>query len=339
MSGCSDDTTPAEKKKDRPQRVETVITQLEPVSEERRFNATVQAPNTIRITNQVAGLIMELPVRAGSEVKKGDLLVQLDDSLTKAEYQKARASLGKAQQDLKRISNLAAKQLASAEELATATTALKLAEAEATLKETQLKHSRISAPFDGVVSQHFYENNDTAAVNSHILTLVDMKHLIVKTSVPESMLAWIQPADPCKVIIPASALVLDSTIQTIYPTVDTATLQITLELSLAPGSHKLYPGQFAEAVISSRVTERLLLPVNAIQYDSKGPWVFVVVNDKAMQQRVTIGQHFGNQIEVISGLQPGMSVITRGFVGLRPGKKVASAGTDSAKKTDKEVAQ
>jgi multidrug efflux pump subunit AcrA (membrane-fusion protein) len=149
------------------------------------------------------------------------------------------------------------------------------------------------------------------------------------------MLATIKQGDSCSLSIPSLGLSLSSTIRTIYPTVDPTTLQIPLEISFDSSGHTLYPGQFAEAIISSSTADRLLIPVNAIQYDSKGPWVFLMVEDKSKQQRISIGQHFDNRVEIISGLEPDMMVITRGFVGLRPGKKVQTAGTDNSDKADK----
>lgn len=332
VSGCSESSDSEKKKKSRPHKVETITTDYEKVSIERKFNAVIHAPQTVRISSQVAGTIIKLPFREGSIVKKGDLLVQLDDSLTKAEFNKAKASFDKANLDLKRLQNLNSKKLISDEELAVASTELKLAEAEVTLKRTRLKQSSILAPFNGVISQRNHEPNDTASVNSHILTLVNNTQLIAKTSIPEALLASVKTGNTGKVMIPSLSLELDSKIKSIYPTVNPETQQVTIELSLATNNQTLFPGQFAQAVIQTTPENLILIPVNAVQYDTKGAWVFLADNNKAKIQRITEGRHFDNKISVSKGLSPGQVIIIRGFVGLKNNKPIKIINALSNKK-------
>ncbi|MCK5336186.1 MAG: biotin/lipoyl-binding protein, partial [Gammaproteobacteria bacterium] len=122
VSGCDQSPSPSAQRKPHSQRVAIEI--IKPVSTtiERRFNALIIAPNTINISNQIAGTIITMPFRAGSPVSKGDILVELDSSLTKAEHLKSLADLEKASQDLQRIKKLIPRQLASAEQLSAANT-------------------------------------------------------------------------------------------------------------------------------------------------------------------------------------------------------------------------
>ena len=323
VSGCDQSPSPSAQRKPHSQRVAIEI--IKPVSTtiERRFNALIIAPNTINISNQIAGTIITMPFRAGSAVNKGDILVELDSSLTKAEHLKSLASLEKANQDLQRIKKLIPQQLASAEQLSAAITERKLAQADVTLKSIQLNRSTIKAAFTGIISDRLFEPGETVAINTKLLTLVDKQNLIVKSSIPESFISHIKLNKEVKIKIPALSLVLSGNINAIYPTVDSKTQQVTIETTFDNINSQFYPGQFAELIIQSRTREKILIAVNAVQYDSKGAWVYTVDKQQTAQQTyITTGQNFNTKIEILNGLNNGDKVITKGFIGLRPGKKI-----------------
>lgn len=322
---CDQDSTTASKQKSKAHLVATEELKLESSTIKRRFNAHIFAPNTIRVSNQIAATIMSMPFRAGDVVSKGDVLIQLDSKLTKAEYLKALANLEKATQDLNRINKLIPKQLASAEQLSTTITDKKLAEAEVTLKKIQLDRSIIKAPFSGVISQRFFEPGDTAPLNSHLITLVDHHQLLAKSAIPESFVAYVPVNKAVRIKIPALSLTLDGMIKTLYPTVDSSTQQITIEVSFSDIKTQLFPGQFAELIIPYETTKKILIPVNTVQYDTKGTWVYTVdTKNNAQQTRITTGQHFNSKIEASSGLSNGDTLITKGFIGLRIGKSITT---------------
>jgi len=329
LSGCDDTAETAKKRKNKPHQVNTVIAKAQDSLIERRFNATINAPNTVNISNQIAGTLLEIPHRPGAKINQGDILIKLDDSLTRAEYQKALASLDKAVQDLARIKKLLPRQLASAEELSSADTSLKLAKAEVTLKKIQLERSIIKAPFSGVISQRLLEPGNSVVTNTHILTLVDNSNLIAKSAVPESYLLSLKKGRKVSLNIPALSYQLNAFISTIYPTVDQKTQQIPIEVRFEHKDKNLYPGLFAEIIISEKINNAILIPVNAVQYDTKGAWIYTLDNKgKAQIKRITTGRNINNKIEILTGLTDGNTVITKGFVGLRPGKKVVSIQAD-----------
>lgn len=332
LSGCDQSTAPSSKRKPRPHLVSTEVLKPESSTIKRRFNALIIAPNTIRISNQIAGTVINMPFRAGASVKKGDILIELDKSQTFAEHIKALANLEKATQDLNRIKKLAPKQLASAEQISAAITDKKLAEVEVTLKAIQLNRSIIKAPFDGVISERLFEPGDTVSVNTQLLTLVDKSNLIVKSAIPESFVSHATHNKDVVINIPSLSLRLDGKVKTIYPTVDTNTQQITIEVSFNNSKTDLFPGQFAELVIPFKTEEKILIPVNTVQYDTKGTWVYTLNNKlKAHQTRITTGRNLNSKIEIIDGLKNGDTLITKGFIGLSPGKKV----TTNMKSTNK----
>jgi len=323
LSSCDQSPSNSAKRKPRPQQVS--IETIKPQSSvlERRFNALIVAPNTITISNQIAGTIVRMPYKQGHTVNKGDTLVELDSSLTQAEQLKAVASLEKARQDLIRIRKLIPKQLASAEQLTAAITEKKLAEAELTLKNIQLERSKIKAPFSGVISQRHLEPGNSVSINTALLTLVENDNLIVKSAVPESFISHIKTDKTVRINVPALSLQIPGKISVIYPTVDSSTQQISTEVSFENIYPRLLPGVFAELIIHYQTDASILIPVNAVQYDTTGSWVYAVDSQhKARQRKIKTGQNVNDKIEVISGLKKDDKIITKGFIGLRPGKTI-----------------
>ncbi|MCK4707027.1 MAG: efflux RND transporter periplasmic adaptor subunit, partial [Gammaproteobacteria bacterium] len=209
MTACDQNPSNSTQRKARTHLVNTITIEPENSIIERRFNAQIIAPNTVKISNQVAGTILKMPFREGSSVQKGELLVQLDDSLTTAELKKAQANFEKASQNLNRIQKLIPKQLASAEEMSAASTDLKLAEADITLKTIQLERSKIRAPFSGVISERFYEPGDSIISNKQLLTLVDDDLLLARSAIPETFISFITKDKAVKINIPSLHLNLE----------------------------------------------------------------------------------------------------------------------------------
>lgn len=325
VSGCDQEPQNPKKRHSRPHTVSTELIQSASSTIERRFNALLVAPNTININTQITGIINTIPFRVGAIVNKGDILVTLDSSLAQAEYQKALANLEKANQDLQRIKKLIPQQLASTEQLSAAITEKKLAEAEQTLKRIQLNHCTIKAPFSGVISKRLFEPGDTSTLNAHVLTLIDNTNLIIKSAIPESLISHIALNKEALINIPALSKAIKGSISSIYPTVDNTTQQISIEVSINTNNIKLFPGQFAELILQFQSEDVIQVPVNSIQYDTKGTWIYTVDEKQMSQQtRITTGKNINNKIEVLHGLKKGDIIITRGFTGLRPGKKVNS---------------
>jgi len=323
LSSCDQSPSNSAKRKSHPQQVS--IETINPQSSvlERRFNALIVAPNTITISNQIAGTIVNMPYKQGHNVNKGDILVELDSRLTQAEQLKATASLEKARQDLIRIRKLIPKQLASAEQLTAAITEKKLAEAELTLKNLQLERSIIKAPFNGVISQRHLEPGNSVSINTALLTLVEHDNLIVKSAVPETFISHIKTDKTVSINVPALGLQIPGKVSVIYPTVDSSTQQISTEVSFENSYPQLLPGIFAELIIQYQTDASILIPVNAVQYDTTGSWVYAVDSkQKARQRKIKTGQNINDKIEVISGLKKDDKIITKGFIGLRPGKTI-----------------
>ena len=325
---------PGKKKPPEAQLVEAFTVEMQETSTEHERTGSVRARRLVRIHNREEGRIEELPFFEGDAVSQGELLARLDDSLLSAELAKADALARQAQIDLERIEGLVRKNAASADEMERARTDLDVALAERLILQTRIEHTRIAAPFDGVVAERLVEPGDMAAKNTHLLTLIDPEALIIETPVSELALPQLQIGDSADIRIDAlGAGVFSGTITRIYPRLDPYTRQGIVEINIDPPPPGIRPGQFARVHLRTAVRPRLLVPFSAVQRDQDGEFVYRIDEaGKAQLSRVRSGLRIADRIEILEGVVAGDRIVARGFLGLRPGAEVRTA--DAAQRPD-----
>ncbi len=311
----------------KPHLVEVVEVMPRRVAVQRTRSGTLRSYRSVEIQTQEAGRITALPWYPGDRVGAGELLAALDDTLLGAELARAKAGLREAQQNLARLRKLAAKSLVSSEELLRRQTEAEVAAADVQVLETRLSYTRILAPFDGVITERLSEPGNIAEDQTHLLTLADPTQLVVDVTVSELVLAQLQLGDPVAVVIDAlGAEPHRAHISRIYPQVDPVTRRGTLEVRLEPVPDGARAGQFVRVELKTAERERLLVPFSALRFE-EGTYLYLVQPDGRVEQRTVVtGSRLADEIEILEGIASGDRVVTRGFLGLTPGKAVQIVG-------------
>ncbi len=318
---CSDSSRKKHPQRAQLVKVATVINS--PMQSEQMLSGTLEALRTVQIFNQEEGLILDIPVYQGDKVDKSQLLVQLESKLINAELNKAKIKHRQAALDLKRLKQLRKKRLTTEEAISSAQSTLDLAAAEETVLHTRLQHTRIHAPFSGVITERLKESGDVVAKFTHLLSLDDTRQLKARINISELLLPSIQVGSSLKVYIDALGdQSIDATVLRIYPTIDKITRQGTIEVLISNPPSSAKPGQLCRLVLSGKTTPKKNIPLNAVKHNVNGSYVFRVINNKAMLTPIKTGIQLGNNIEVISGLNKDDKVITQGFLNLKDNKPV-----------------
>jgi membrane fusion protein (multidrug efflux system) len=326
LSACGDGANSgAGARPERPAtRVEVAVVERQKSGQSIVRSGTLHADREVKLITEEEGRIAALPVHEGDRVNEGDLLLQLNDSLIKAELSKARAQRSQAALDLQRLQKLKRNQLVSEDELARARTALDVAKAEEELLQTRLRHTRIKAPFDGVISARLAEPGDALSSFTHVLTLTDDTRLLAKLQLSELLLPAVAVGDAVSMTLDALGDTrLSGHILRIYPTVDALSRQGTLEVMLDDPPAGARPGQLCRATLKLRPQPRLVVPFAALRRDTQGEYVFVVgADNKVARTAVISGINLGDRIEIVQGLSQDQQVVINGFLGLADGMPV-----------------
>lgn len=310
-----------------------------------RAIGTVEAFSTVTIKTLVAGQITKVAFREGQDVKRGDLLFEIDPVPFQVALQAAEATLAKdvalrenAEKEAKRYALLIEKDLIPRQQYDQVIANLGALEATVKADAAQVEQSRVKlgycylrSPIDGrtgdlsVNRGNIVKENDTK-----LLVINQITPTYVTFSVPEQRLAEIRRHQatgnlPVDAFFPGEeGHPIRGTLDFISNEVDKATGTIQLKGKFANADRRLWPGQFVNVSLTIAVrSDAVLVPTQAIQTGQEGRYVFVVKPDLTAEMRpVTAGLSLGGDTVIEQGVQAGEQVVTDGQLGLVPGSRV-----------------
>lgn len=305
------------------------------------YAAEVRPRQEIKLSFQVSGKINEKNVQLGSSVQAGDIILALDPqdlglNLTSNAEQvnAAQAQLKLATSNLQRYRQLYAMEAISRAQLdqyeANYSTAIANSQQLTSQYQTaqnQLNYTRLKAPIAGTVTSIDAENGQFVTPGQILVTLATTQELEVEVQIPEHRLNEFQQAKTIQVSFWAQPeLLVTGKTREISPTANPATRTYQARISLLnpPASIKLgmtATVQLADIQTSTNTTQ--LIPRTAIYQTKDRPHVWLITNDTAYLQAITIKNFINEQAEVI-GLTPGDVIVTAGVHKLIPGQKVFS---------------
>lgn len=337
LIACSADNGADKKKKPRPAQLvaaEKVVSL--PLAHSSKLTGTLRALSKVRIFNQEEGAVLRIAVHESAAVKQGDVLLEIDDHLLRAQHDKATATRSQTSLNLKRLTTLRKRNLVAEDELLRAKTAFDVAEAEEKLLSTRLGYTRIKAPSNGLISQRLVEPGDVVPKYTHLLTLIDTSALLTEVSISGLLIPALQVGSPVEVRIDA----LGNTIHTgkilrIHPALDAVTRRGTVEVILDNPPEGAQPGQLCRVILHTAEQIRQVIPFVALRRDNIGEYVFIIdENNQVVRRDIHTGLRIADRIEVLEGLEDGQRVVTRGFLGLKPGNAVRTENTQSKPATE-----
>lgn len=308
---------------------------------------TVTSLATVTIRTQISGYMQKIDFTEGNDVKKGDLLAEIDPRPYEATLAQARGQLARdeamlkgAQVDLARYQGLAAQNAVPHQTLDTQVAlvaqdqgTVEADKASVKSAEVNLAYCRIVSPLDGRVGLRQVDQGNyvTPGDANGIVVITQLQPISVLFTVPEDNLQSIAKRLQSGAVLPATALdrtgaskIADGALQTFDSQIDPTTGTIKLRAQFPNNDRLLYPNQF--------VNIRLLLDTHkdvttmsaaGIQRGAPGTFVYLVNADSTVSVRpVKLGVTDGDRVEVLSGLAPGDRIVIDGADKLRDGAKI-----------------
>ena len=329
------------------------------VSDVIRAVGTVRSQRSVVIRPQVDGELLELLVREGQQVKRGDLLVRIDDRAIVAALDQAKAQLAvseaqlkSATLDLERYRSLQKdhvisvqvldQQGAQVDQLAAT---VRNNQAAIAARQVQLSYTRIYSPTDGRVGIRNFDPGSLlrAADTLGLFSVTQMDPISVEVSLPQAMLPKLQAllheasGTPTPVLAYASEggeLLGEGRLALIDNRVTSATGTIRVKAEFANSQGKLWPDQSVAVTVQSKLLrDALVVPQTVVQRGLDGDFIYKVQDDKAEVVPVQVA-YSDNEIAVVTGgINAGDRVVADGQSRLRPGAKVRVPDAAKAKRS------
>lgn len=286
--------------------------------------ALIEAVRQSTVAAQIAGRIVDIRFDIGDYVKKGEVIVRIDEraatqavAASEAQVKEAEAVARNARLHLERSRQLLAQKFISQAALDKAEADYKQAQARlaamlagAGAAATERSFATVAAPYSGVVSARHVELGEMAVPGKPLMTGFDPASLRAVANVPHSQIPAIRASGRARVEIPSLGRWIEARTITVVPAADPRTHTTRVRLELPEALRGVYPGVFARAHFTVGRAERLLVPREAVLRRSELTAVYVL-DDKGRPRlrQVRLGTAGDERsIEVLAGLKPGERV-------------------------------
>jgi RND family efflux transporter MFP subunit len=273
------------------------------------------------IEAKISGRIEQMLVVPGQAVNAGDLLVTLDAHEVQARLDQATAAFQQAESDFKRANDLREQKILSQSEFDNAQSKYRMAAAVAAEAKTMLDYTKIVAPFAGVITRKLADVGDLAMPGKPMLQMENPSALRLEADVPEALIDNVKLGDKFAVRIASITNDIQGTVAEMSPAADPNSRTFLVKLDL-PGTPGLRSGQFGRVAVPVGEVTAIRVPVSALVQRGQMELVFVAVNGHAELRLIKTGRRVGDEVEVVSGLNPGEQVVTDRAAELTDGQPV-----------------
>lgn len=279
----------------------------------------------------MGGQVAQVFVKQGDAVKKGQLLLKLDDAVARQQISQLEVQLNLAKDIYQRRQNLWEKSIGTEVELLQAKNNVEALEKQLTLLNEQLEMTNVYAQISGVadlvnIKPGEFFSPSTAAMAG--IRIVNTNELKLVTQVPENYINTVKEGGTIEIEIPDINKTITSKISVKGKTIDPSTRSFYIEAKIPSGTD-LRPNQLALVkILDYEQNNAIAIPINTLQSDENGKFVMVMESENgnklARKKQVEIGELSGSLLEIKSGLEEGDILITEGYQGLYDGQPVTT---------------
>ena len=310
----------------------TEIARQEDFAYELEALGTAKANEAVEIMSKVSNLVTAIRFREGEQVRRGEVLVELDSVEARAELAAARAALSESQSQYRRSQELFATRALSQSQLEQLASTLSANQARVITAESRLADTVIRAPFDGRTGLRRVSVGTLISAGTIITTLDDTRVIKLDFSVPEAFLAVLVEGLPLtarSVAYPEREFT--GQVTSIDSRVDPTSRSVAVRAELPNSDGLLKPGMFLTVRLKEKRAPVVLISEQALVPEEGQQFVYVVKEGRAEKREITIGRRKPGFVEVVSGLTAGETVIVEGTQKVRDGGPVRDVREESAR--------
>jgi membrane fusion protein (multidrug efflux system) len=310
---------------------------------------SVAGKKSVALSNDAAGRVERIRFESGAVVKQGQILVELDTSVERAQLATAKARRDLAVVTVNRSRALVAENLIARAQLDNDEAQLKTANTDIAAIQAQIERKIVRAPFGGRLGIRAVDLGQYLNPGTTLTVLEQIGAVFVDFTLPQQSVAAIREGMPVRVTLEGASPAIEGVVSAVDPAVDDTTRSVKLRASVHNPGDKLRPGMFVDvSVVLPDRQSMVVVPATAVVHASYGDSVFVI-EDKRLgspgmakspagkpvkivrQQFVRLGGSRGDFVAIAEGVKAGQQVVSAGAFKLRNGSPVV---IDNAVKSD-----
>jgi membrane fusion protein (multidrug efflux system) len=286
---------------------------------------TLRSNESVEVAPELPGRLAEILVEEGQKIDQGTVIARLDQSVYKAELLQAQSGLELAKADVERYKKMRAGEVASEQAMQRAVAALNDNLARISMAQANLAKSELRAPFGGVLGLRRVSVGDYLDSGDVIINLEQVDPLKVDFRIPEVYYTTVKLGQTIKLTVDAlPGETFEGTIYAMDPLIDAGGRAIVLRAHVPNANDRLRPGLFARiSLVYDIHPQAMMIPESAIVPFGNLKFVFRVLDGKAVQTPIKVGEYVNGKVEVLEGLKPGEMVVTAGQLKIADGMGVS----------------
>jgi RND family efflux transporter MFP subunit len=323
FNGCRNDSNKISQ-----QKAIAVITQQvgeNVIAQDVSVSGNIEGNKTVKLGFMVAGKINQINVAEGQNVGNGQLIASLDASNYSIAKEVADVQANQAADEYRRLKTMYDRNSISESDYRKIGFTLQGAKAQQKLQNKNLSDTKLYVPFSGVLLKKNFETGEIVSAGTPVAVVSDISTVKVNAYIPENQLGQIRIGKSVNVRISALDKKFTGKITEVGTAADVSTRAFTIKVQVANPELNIRPGMIAEVKIPATQQKSLLvIPASAILRTPEGqPYIFIADKGQAFQRNLSIGNVYGDKIEIVSGLSSGETIITGGQQKLTNGSKIS----------------
>lgn len=287
-----------------------------------QIQGKIDAQDNVTAYPQSPGTINAIYVKAGQHVSRGQVLVQLDNSVLRQNIAQSESQVSLNQTLYNRQKNLWDQKIGTEVQFLQAQTTLLASKKALSALREQAAMYRITSPISGTIDQMDLKLGQVAQPGTTGIRIVNADNLKVKADVPESYAGSVGTGNEVLIVVPDAKDSLKTKVTFAAKAIDPTSRSFAVEIKL-PVRKTLRPNMTAIIKIADYSKQNaVIIPVKAIQKSEEGDYVFVNENGVAKRKAVKVGITYAGQSEILSGLKAGEQLVTEGAADIEDGDKV-----------------
>lgn len=299
---------------------------VKPVAFDRKLIVTgsILANELVELKAEVSAKVMNIYFTEGQAVKKGDMLLKMDDVELMAQLEKQKANR-KLNEDIEfRQRKLLEKDAISQEEYDNALNRLKTTDADIRLLEAQLAKTTLRAPFDGYIGVRFVSEGAFISPSLVIATLYNLNPAKLEFSIPAKHASRVSVNSKIFFTIENDTTKYTGLVYAVEPQIESSTRTLKIRARTPNPNKKMLPGQFVSIqLVLEHLSSAIMVPTEAVVPVQDGNKIYVLKGGKATESMVSAGERTDRTLEILRGINVGDTVLTSGMLQLKAGMKVS----------------